>query len=127
MTLAQMASLTDIDFATFDLDAPIGELSTNGQQGTLKRFLAQGSTLREIARNYRYGLEDELVGTPEHIARAMGEVMEEVGGDGYMFSGPVTRRYVAEITDGVVPALQRLGLARTAYTHRHFRDNLFAF
>ena len=45
MTLAQMASLTDIDFATFDLDAPIGELTTNGQQGTLKRFLAQGSTL----------------------------------------------------------------------------------
>ena len=45
----------------------------------------------------------------------MGEVMEEVGGDGFMFSGPVTRRYVAEITDGVVPALQRLGLARTAY------------
>jgi len=127
MTLAQMASLTDIDFATFDLDAPIGELSTNGQQGTLKRFLAQGGTLREIARNYRYGLEDELVGTPEHIACAMGEVMEEVGGDGYMFSGPVTRRYVAEITDGVVPALQRLGLVRTAYTHRHFRDNLFAF
>ena len=57
----------------------------------------------------------------------MGEVMEEVGGDGYMFSGPVTRRYVAEITDGVVPALQRLGLVRTAYTHRHFRDNLLAF
>ena len=127
MTLAQMASLTDIDFATFDLDAPIGELSTNGQQGTLKRFLAQGSTLREIARNYRYGLEDELVGTPEHIACAMGEIMEEVGGDGFMFSGPVTRRYVAEITDGIVPALQRLGLVRTAYTHRHFRDNLFAF
>jgi FMN-dependent oxidoreductase (nitrilotriacetate monooxygenase family) len=127
MTLAQMASLTDIDFATFDLDAPIGELSTNGQQGTLKRFLAQGSTLREIARNYRYGLEDELVGTPEHIACAMGEIMEKVGGDGFMFSGPVTRRYVAEITDGIVPALQRLGLVRTAYTHRHFRDNLFAF
>jgi alkanesulfonate monooxygenase SsuD/methylene tetrahydromethanopterin reductase-like flavin-dependent oxidoreductase (luciferase family) len=127
MTLAQMASLTDIDFATFDLDAPIGELSTNGQQGTLKRFLAQGSTLREIARNYRYGLEDELVGTPEHIACAMGEIMEEVGGDGFMFSGPVTRRYVAEITDGIVPALQRLGLVRTVYTHRHFRDNLFAF
>ena len=45
----------------------------------------------------------------------MGEVMEEVGGDGFMFSGPVTRRYVAEITDGLVPALQRLGLVRTAY------------
>lgn len=126
LALAQMGTLTDIDFSAFDIDAPIGELTTNGQQGTLKRFLAQGRTLREIAHNYRYGFED-LAGTPEHVAGAMAEIMQEVGGDGFMFSGPVTRRYVAEITDGVVPALQRLGLVRTAYEHRHFRDNLMAF
>ena len=68
LALAQMGSLTDIDFSVYDLDAPIGELTTNGQQGTLKRFLKQGRTLREIAANYRYGYED-LVGTPETIAR----------------------------------------------------------
>ena len=126
VTLAMMGSLTDIDFSTFDLDTPLGELTTNGQQGTLKRFLAQGRTLREIAANYRYGYED-LVGTPEHVAGAMAEVMQEVGGDGFVFTGPLTRRYVAEITDGVVPILQRRGLVRTAYAHRHFRDNLFAY
>ena len=127
LTLAQMGSLTDIDFSTFDLDAPTGELSTNGQQGTLKRFLAQGQTLREIAANYRYGLEDAVVGTADHVAGVMAEVMEEVGGDGFMFSGLVTRRFVAEIADGVVPALQRRGLVRTAYEHEHFRDNLLAY
>ena len=126
LALAQMGSLTDIDFSTFDIDAPIGELTTNGQQGTLKRFLAQGRTLREIARNYRYGFED-LVGTADHVAGAMAEVMQEVGGDGFMFTGLVTRRYVAEVTDGLVPALQRRGLVRTAYEHKHFRDNLMAF
>ena len=126
LALAQMGTLTDIDFSAFDIDAPIGELTTTGQQGTLKRFLAQGRTLREIARNYRYGFED-LVGTPEHVAGAMAEVMQEVGGDGFMFSGPVTRRHLAEITDGVVPELQRQGLVRRAYEHRHFRDNLMAF
>jgi alkanesulfonate monooxygenase SsuD/methylene tetrahydromethanopterin reductase-like flavin-dependent oxidoreductase (luciferase family) len=57
----------------------------------------------------------------------MAEVMQEVGGDGFVFSGAVTRRHVAEVVDGVVPALQRRGLVRTAYEHRHFRDNLFAF
>ena len=55
------------------------------------------------------------------------EEMERVGGDGFMFSGPLSRRYVAEITDGLVPELQRRGLVRTAYSHAHFRDNLFAF
>ena len=57
----------------------------------------------------------------------MAEVMEEVGGDGFVFTGNLTRRYVAEITDGLVPALQRRGLVRTAYEHEHFRDNLLAF
>lgn len=57
----------------------------------------------------------------------MGELMEEVGGDGFMISGPVKRRTVAEITDGLVPALQKRGLVRTEYAHEHFRDNLLDF
>jgi hypothetical protein len=39
----------------------------------------------------------------------------------------LNRRYVTEITDGLVPALQRRGLTRTEYTHDRFRDNLLAF
>ena len=53
--------------------------------------------------------------------------MQEVGGDGFMFTGPLTRRYVTEITDGLVPALQQRGLMRTAYAHAQFRDNLLEF
>jgi alkanesulfonate monooxygenase SsuD/methylene tetrahydromethanopterin reductase-like flavin-dependent oxidoreductase (luciferase family) len=119
--------LTDIDFSSFDLDAPLAELTTNGQQGTLKRFLAQGRTLREVASNYSFGFEHPVVGTTRRVADVMEEAMEQVGGDGFMFSGPLSRRYVAEITDGLVPELQRRGLVRTAYAHAHFRDNLFAF
>ena len=111
LALAQMGSLTDIDFSVFDIDAPLGELTTNGQQGTLKRFLKQGATLREIAQNYRYSYED-LVGTPDTVAGQMAELMEEVGGDGFVFTGNLTRRYIAEITDGLVPALQRRGVVR---------------
>ncbi len=124
--LAGMGSLVDIDFSKFDLDEPLAEMTTNGQQGTFKRFLKQGRTLREIASNYRYGLED-LVGTPEHVAGQMAEVMEEVGGDGFMMSGTLNRRYLAEIADGLVPELQRKGLMRDGYSHAHFRDNLLEF
>ncbi len=126
VTLAMMGSLTDIDFAPFDLDAPVEDLTTNGQQGTFRRFLAQGRTLREIASNYRYGFED-LVGTPDHVAGLMAEAMDEVGGDGFMFSGALSRRYIAEIVDGLVPALQRRGVARKAYAFDQFRDNLLEF
>ena len=73
-------------------------------------------------------LSVDLVGTPDHIAGRMAEVMEEVGGDGFLFSMPnVNRRTLAEIEDGLVPALQDRGLVRKAYEHKHFRDNLLAF
>ena len=39
----------------------------------------------------------------------------------------LTRKYIIEITDGLTPALQRRGLARTDYTYAHFRDNLLEF
>ena len=54
--------------------------------------------------------------------------MQVVGGDGFLFSMPnVSRRALAEVEDGLVPALQKRGLARTAYGHQQFRDNLLEF
>ena len=121
-----MGSIFDIDFSKFDPDEPLEALTTNGQQGTLKRFLAQGRTLREIARNYRFGLET-VFGSPDDVAAQMGEIMEEVGGDGFMINTPITRRTIAEITDGLAPALQRRKLTRSGYAHPRFRDNLLEF
>jgi hypothetical protein len=34
---------------------------------------------------------------------------------------------VVEVCDGLVPELQRRGLTRKAYAHRHLRDNLLEF
>ncbi len=54
--------------------------------------------------------------------------MEEVGGDGFLiFNSYFDRRYVIEVCDGLVPELQRRGLTRKAYAHKHFRDNLLEF
>jgi hypothetical protein len=56
--------------------------------------------------------------------------MEEVGGDGFLIKSPFrnnSRRYTTEITDGLVPALQRRGLVRTQYTRSHLRDTLREF
>jgi hypothetical protein len=60
----------------------------------------------------------------------MGEVMEEVGGDGFLITSPFrnnSRRYTTEITDGLVPALQRRGLVRTQYRRSYLRDTLREF
>jgi hypothetical protein len=57
----------------------------------------------------------------------MGEVMEEIGDDGYLVTEAITRRAISEITDGLAPALRRRGLLRGSYEHGLFRDNLMAF
>jgi FMN-dependent oxidoreductase (nitrilotriacetate monooxygenase family) len=131
-TLALISSVTDIDFSKFDLDQPLPEdLTTNGERGSLDKFAqwGTGKTLRQLATE---NVVDsvELVGTPDQVAEAMGEAMEGVGGDGFLITSPVQRvgrRYISEITDGLVPALQRRGLARTAYSYPHLRDNLRDF
>ena len=129
--LAQIGWTTNIDFSGFDLDAPVGELSTNGHQSSLAGFLrkAGSNTLREAAIGFSsMGACVDLVGTPDMVAAQMDEAMQEVGGDGFLIALPnVSRRSVAEVTDGLVPALQQRGLVRTAYEHAMFRDNLLAF
>ncbi len=129
--LAHLGKVTNIDFGRFDLDQPLGALKTNGHQQTLDQFIAKGpdKTLRELMESYNTtALTIELVGTPDSVAAQMAEAMEEIGGDGFLFSMPnVNRRLLAEMEDGLVPALQARGLTRAAYTHKQFRDNLLEF
>lgn len=65
-----------------------------------------------------------LVGSVDTVADRMGEVMDAVGGDGFLVVGSQTTTRIAEVVDGLVPALQRRGLTRTAYEHTTFRANL---
>lgn len=129
--LAHLGKITNIDFGKLDLDQPLAELTTNGHQQTLEQFRGSlpDKTLRTLLESYNTtALTVELVGTPDSVAGQMAEAMEATGGDGFLFSLPnVSRRALAEIEDGLVPALQSRGLVRAAYTHQYFRDNLLEF
>ena len=130
-SLASISSVTDIDFSTFDLDEPLPRLHTNGERGSLDKFAQWGSgkTLRQLVLDAG-GVSDsiELVGTPDQVAAKMGEAMEAVGGDGFLISTQrVSTQYITEICEGLIPALQRKGLARTEYAHTHLRDTLREF
>jgi alkanesulfonate monooxygenase SsuD/methylene tetrahydromethanopterin reductase-like flavin-dependent oxidoreductase (luciferase family) len=130
--LAHLGKVTNIDFGKFDLDAPLPDhVTTNGHQQNLEQFrrVANGRSIRETMASFNaVAMSVELCGTPDAVAARMGEVMQEVGGDGFLLSMPnVSRRTLAEIEDGLVPALQDRGLVRTAYAHQHFRDNLLAY
>jgi alkanesulfonate monooxygenase SsuD/methylene tetrahydromethanopterin reductase-like flavin-dependent oxidoreductase (luciferase family) len=108
------------------------DVTTNGERGALESFLARGKgkTLREIVTGSGLSGNVPFIGTPAEVADEMGAVMDEVGGDGFLITSPVmrlNRRYVTEITDGLIPELQKRGLVRSEYTTTMLRDHLREF
>jgi FMN-dependent oxidoreductase (nitrilotriacetate monooxygenase family) len=125
--LSALSFSSGIDFSTFDLDAPVPDLMVNAARSSTERLLGDRSapTLRQAISGPPPIVE--LSGTPDRVAATMGEYMDEAGGDGYLISGAVNRRYIAEIADGLAPELRKRGLIRDGYDHQHLRDNLLAF
>jgi FMN-dependent oxidoreductase (nitrilotriacetate monooxygenase family) len=122
-TLASVSSVTDIDFSQFGLDEELPRLTTNGEQGSLDAFAQWGSgkTLRQLIGDRATRGLSGVVGTPDRVAERLEEVMEEVGGDGFLITSPfqkVSNQYIVEICEGLVPALQRRGLMRSDYGDR---------
>lgn len=128
--LNSISYLSVIDFKQFDLDAPLPELSTNSNQGTLEHFTKAappGSTLRQILQARSGGAGDSIIGTTEEIADYLEETGEAVGGDGFLFSGFVDPVTVHGVLDKLTPELRRRGLLRTSYGNGGFRQNLLDF
>ena len=126
LQLSGMSRLTNIDFSQFDLDEPLPPLTTNGHQSTLAKWI--GKTPRSLASGLTSRQGVDFVGTADHVAGVMQEIMQEVGGDGFLlFNATFDRRYIMEVCDGLVPELQRRGLVRGQYAHKHLRDNLLEF
>ena len=126
--LAALSFYSGIDFSRFDLDAPLPEVKTNASQ-TMTAVYTPGAgtrTLREILLDPGSGGID-FVGTADSVASDMAQTMQAIGGHGFLITEALSRRTISEITDGVVPALQRRGHLRSSYTGKTLRDNLFAF
>ena len=118
----------EIDYSTLPLDEPMPDKTGNGEKSVIESYLKGGAmTLRDVAIKRQIGAFADLVGSPDTVAAKMGEIMDEVGGDGFIIYGPVTRRAITELTDGLAPALRRRGLIREGYPHSTFRENLLAF
>jgi len=117
------------DFSQYDIDGPVPDVWGNGETSTLRNFVerGQGLSLREAIATIDTHAGLAFVGSPDRVAAHMGEAMEEVGGDGFLLSPTVTRRNIAEIADGLAPALRKRRLIRSGYDHATFRENLLAF
>ncbi len=108
------------------MDEVLPELKSNGHQTIAAN--CSGRTPRQLLEAGRSLKDVSLLGTPDMVAREMSDLIDEVGGDGFLIMYPeLTRRYIHEIADGLVPALQKLGVVRERYQHVMLRDNLLEF
>jgi alkanesulfonate monooxygenase SsuD/methylene tetrahydromethanopterin reductase-like flavin-dependent oxidoreductase (luciferase family) len=127
--LTLFGGITDIDFSKFPMDKPLPEdLMTNGESTSLKRFAQFGSG-KTLAQCIKEGAAD-VVGAPDPCASRMDEVMEGVGGDCFLLRlsfHHINHRYILEVTEGLVSALQRRGPVCTEYTQPTLREILRKF
>lgn len=135
VALVSLTLASGADFSGYPLDMPMSEIEkvmeTNYGKSTLTdifRF-AGDMTLQEfigMPPKWRIFMP---TGTPEYVAGQMDELMQEVGGDGFLTitMGDHNRVRMAELTDGLMPALQKRGVVRKSLEEATFRENLLAF
>jgi FMN-dependent oxidoreductase (nitrilotriacetate monooxygenase family) len=121
-----------IDFGGIDPDTLIRDIDLskqNGENTSIKNLFEgrENETLREVVKDAHQVADLGLVGSPDTVARKMGELMDEIGGDGFLVYMPTTRINFAMVADGLAPALRKRGLIRTEYTGSTLRENLLAF
>lgn len=115
----------------YPLDEPLPEdivVETNAVKSVLANFLARARRTRETVRQLCISLASSnhnfMVGTPEKIADFMEEWFNAGVCDGFALQAPYLIQGVFDITQGVVPELQRRGLFQTEYQGETFRENL---
>jgi long-chain alkane monooxygenase len=135
--LSQLSSYANVDLTTVDYDKPLpadvaeAAAQTHGHRAKMMHFLERSDggtrTVREMVAESKVSSLD-LYGTAETVADRMQEAMDYVGGDGFLvYSEPLTRRYINDVTHGLVPELQRRGLVRTGYRTTTLRETLTEF
>jgi FMN-dependent oxidoreductase (nitrilotriacetate monooxygenase family) len=130
-----LGKMTPIDFSTIDMDMLVSDLKDQVTRtkpdviSTVQKMFVglETRTVREMLALSAPALDLGLVGSPTTIAKKMDELMEEVGGDGFLFYLPTIRHTITEICDGLAPVLQRRGSIRSSYNHATFKENLLAF
>ena len=120
--LLMCSEALNVDLTQFPLDEPFPlELETRGSVALLE-------PLRETARvgrSLRHGVTDvwfrddetSLTGTPEQVAEKMIELMDYLGGDGFLVGAIdfANQAFEDNVIDGVMPILREAGVVRSSY------------
>ena len=130
--LAILSGHLGYDLSQEDMDATLDGLKVPGVQGLVDMYeTSTGSpvkNLRDIAKAHARGVSvPQIVGSGESVADWMEQMMDRVGGDGFLLSPAYVPGSVEEFVELVMPELWQRDLVREDYLAGTFRENLLAF
>lgn len=127
--IASLSIALGHDASGFDPDGPLPPIpdtndSKTGQAQVLKLAEQEKLTVRQLAQRYGGYSGLAFVGTPGSVADDMEQWLEEEGSDGFNVVFPYLPQGLDDVTERLVPELQRRGLFRTEYEGTTLRDHL---
>ena len=127
--LAHMSAVMGIDLAAYAPDQPIGFVKTDGNNSQVEAITTKSETVftvnKLIERMVIGSRNPPLVGSPQTIADAMVEWVEQTGIDGFNISRSVAPESMVDFVDLVIPELQSRGVYKTEYAEGTLREKLF--
>ncbi|HSP51820.1 MAG TPA: LLM class flavin-dependent oxidoreductase [Cryobacterium sp.] len=124
--IAHIGGGLGVDLGGLPLDTPLGDVETEGGQGLLHAIIDStpggNPTLADVA-HYRAKAQ-QISGTPEQIVDEL-ERWQDAGIDGINIINQTLPGSYTDFIDGVLPELQKRGLAQTEYSPGTLREKLF--
>ena len=124
--LAHFAASTGIDYAQYDLDAPVDYAPTNAIESATRMAKQNAWTRRRLLEMFELGGRyPAIVGSAAQVADELQGWIDETGIDGFNLSRTVVPESYEDFIDHVVPELQHRGVYKTAYDDGTLRRKLF--
>jgi FMN-dependent oxidoreductase (nitrilotriacetate monooxygenase family) len=127
--IASLSIALGTDVSGFDPDGPLPDIpetnaSKTSRAGVLKVAAEEGLTVRQLAQRQGGYSGLAFVGTPESIADGMQQWLHEEACDGFTVALPFLPQGLDDVTQRLVPELQRRGIFRKDYEGTTLREHL---
>jgi FMN-dependent oxidoreductase (nitrilotriacetate monooxygenase family) len=127
--IASLSIVLGVDASTFDPDGPLPtdlpetNASKTSREGAERLAKQENLTVRQLAQRFGGFSGLAFLGSPSDIAEEMETWLKEEASDGFTCTFPFLPQGLDEVTDRLIPELQRRGLFRKEYTGSTLREH----
>ncbi|CEJ58807.1 Putative Alkanesulfonate monooxygenase [Penicillium brasilianum] len=127
--IASLSIVLGVDASQFDPDGPLPtdlpetNASKTSREGAERLAKQENLTVRQLAQRYGGYSGLAFLGSPSDIADEMEIWLKEEASDGFTCTFPFLPQGLEEVTDRLIPELQRRGLFRKEYTGSTLREH----